>query len=143
MKIRNKLVIGFTAIVLFSGAMGFTAVDGILRTSRLTTELFEYPLMASSFARSAQAAFVRIRLAGENTPVIVAHERAVREDLSTVSERLRDPAGAALITHMASTPEYADIPGWRNSFVKINKSLTAYRKQYSRGLTRLNQSGPR
>ncbi len=102
MKIRNKLVIGFTAIVLFSGAMGFTAVDGILRTSRLTTELFEYPLMASSFARSAQTAFVRIRLAGENTPVIAAHERAVREDLSIVSERLRNPAGAALITHIES-----------------------------------------
>ena len=102
MKIRNKLVIGFTAIVLFSGAMGFTAVDGILRTSRLTTELFEYPLMANSFARSAQTAFVRIRLAGENTPVIAAHERAVREDLSIVSERLRDPAGAALITHIES-----------------------------------------
>ena len=100
MKIRNQLVIGFTSIVLFSGAMGFTAVDGILRTSRLTTELFEYPLMASSFARSAQTAFVRIRLAGENTPVIAAHERAVREDLSIVSERLRDPAGAALIAHI-------------------------------------------
>ena len=54
MKTRIKLVIRFTAIVLFSGAMGFTAVDGILRTSRLTIELFEYPLMASSFARSAQ-----------------------------------------------------------------------------------------
>ena len=62
MKIRNKLIVGFTAIILFSGVMGFSAVDEILRTSRPTNELFEYPLMARNFARSAQTAFVHIVL---------------------------------------------------------------------------------
>ena len=34
--------------------------------------------------------------------MIAAHERVVHEDLSIVSERLRDRAGAALITHIES-----------------------------------------
>ena len=100
MKIRSKLIIGFSAIILFSGVMGFTAVDGIVRTSRLTNELFEYPLMASNFARGAQTAFVRMRVAGDNEPVIAVQEDALREDLAIVTERLRDPGGAALIAHI-------------------------------------------
>ncbi len=100
MKIRNKLIIGFSAIILFSGVMGFTAVDGILRTSRLTNELFEYPLMASNFARGAQTAFVRMRVAGDNEPVAADQEQVLREDLAIVTERLRDPAGAGLIAHI-------------------------------------------
>ncbi len=100
MKIRNKLIIGFSAIILFSGVMGFTAVDGILRTSRLTNELFEYPLMASNFARSAQTAFVRIRVAGDDEPIITVQEQALREDLAIVAERLRNPAGAELVAQI-------------------------------------------
>ncbi len=100
MKIRNKLIIGFTAIILFSGAMGFSAVDGIQRTSQLTNELFEYPLMASNFARGAQTAFVRMRVAGDNEPLVAVQENALREDLAIVAERLRDPAGPALIAHI-------------------------------------------
>jgi methyl-accepting chemotaxis protein len=100
MKIRNKLIIGFTAIILFSGAMGFSAVDGIQRTSQLTNELFEYPLMASNFARGAQTAFVRMRVAGNDEPLVTVRENALREDLAIVAERLRDPAGPALIAHI-------------------------------------------
>ncbi len=100
MKIRNKLIIGFTAIILFSGAMGFSAVDGSQRTSQLTNELFEYPLMASNFARGAQTAFVRMRVAGDNEPLVAVQENALREDLAIVAERLRDPAGPALIAHI-------------------------------------------
>jgi len=100
MNIRSKLIIGFTVIIVFSGAMGFNAVDGIQRTSRLTNELFEYPLMASNFARGAQTAFVRIRMAGDNAPVIAEQEHKLREDLSIVAERFPDPAVAALITHI-------------------------------------------
>ena len=100
MKIRSKLIIGFTATILFSGVMEFSAADEILRTSRLTNELFEYPLMASNFARGAQTAFVRIRVAGGDEPVIAVQERALREDLAIVKERLRDPVGADLIAHI-------------------------------------------
>ncbi|MBR45698.1 MAG: hypothetical protein CMM31_04285 [Rhodospirillaceae bacterium] len=100
MKIRNKLILGFVAMILLSGIMGFTAIDGLQRTSKLTNELFDYPLMASNFTREAQTAFARIRLADDNLGGIEEQERLLREDLEIVGERLTDPAAAPLIAYI-------------------------------------------
>ena len=87
-------------MILLSGIMGFTAIDGLLRTSKLTNELFDYPLMASNFARGAQTAFVRIRVAGDDIGIVAEQERMLREDLEVVGERLTDPVAAPLIAHI-------------------------------------------
>ena len=54
MNIRAKLLIGFAAVLAMNGAVGLYAAVSIGRTSALALELYNGPLMATDFARSAR-----------------------------------------------------------------------------------------
>ena len=57
MRIRYKLITGFLLVVLMSGAMGGYAIKGMSDLNAITTRMYDHPLMAISFTRSALANF--------------------------------------------------------------------------------------
>jgi methyl-accepting chemotaxis protein len=109
-KIRTILLIGFLLVIAISGATGIYAIFIIGETSALTVELYDRPLMASSFALSATADFAQadrvlvvaaLTDAGaglhEKGQAIAALESSVSDDLGVVETRFRDPRGPAMI----------------------------------------------
>ncbi len=101
MKIRYKLIVGFLMVVLVSGAMGLYAIKGMVDLSALATRMYDQPLMATSYTRSAHANF--IKLDRSLTLALLADDKAVtntefsavkmfdeliREDLEVVKERM-------------------------------------------------------
>ncbi len=99
----RKLVIGVAMVVVLSAIAGAFAVDGLLRLSALTAELYDKPLISISFGRSALTNFVRMDR--EMTQALLAltadapakHqelaaglESEIRDDLDIVRERISD-----------------------------------------------------
>jgi methyl-accepting chemotaxis protein len=108
--IRTILLLGFLLVIAISAATGVYSISVIGRTSALTAELYDRPLMASSFALSATADFAQadralvvatLTEAGtklhEKGKAIAALESNVTDDLNVVEKRFRDPRGAAMI----------------------------------------------
>lgn len=103
MNLRTKMIVGSAAVILFTVFQGMIAVDRIDRTSRLTGELYDGPLMTINFARSAKANFLqldRTLTTAVVKPALLASEDFVetltdlhdsfREDLEVVLERSED-----------------------------------------------------
>ena len=53
MKIRSKILIGFSLVIFVCAAMGLYAVVSIGNVSEMTTRMYDRPFMATNFARSA------------------------------------------------------------------------------------------
>ncbi|MBT4486189.1 MAG: methyl-accepting chemotaxis protein, partial [Rhodospirillaceae bacterium] len=103
MRIGSKLVIGVaSAVVLTAISSGF-AMDGLLRLSKLTTEMYDKPLLSISFARNALTNFIRMdrevsqifttadaeaRKEHQDTAADLKDE--MRDDLAVVWERITD-----------------------------------------------------
>jgi hypothetical protein len=110
MKIRSKLLMGFAATIGIGAAVGIYAITGLERASALTGNLYDKPLMAIDFSRSAIENFLRLdRAAGvalaSNDPALLKDlakqqeslAAAVADDLAIVLERFPDHSGAALV----------------------------------------------
>ena len=110
MKIRARLLIGFLLVIAISAATGLYSLLVIDETSALTAELYDRPLMASSFALSATADFERadrvlavasLADAGaglrEQKKAIEAAEASVVEDLGIVQQRFPGDRGAQMV----------------------------------------------
>jgi methyl-accepting chemotaxis protein len=110
MKIRTRLLAGFSIVIVVSAALGFFAMMIIGRTSAMTGELYDRPMMASDFARSAVADFLRLDRAvtlaamsasGEMlksaAAPIAGLEATVLEDLGIVQERFPGVSGPVLV----------------------------------------------
>jgi methyl-accepting chemotaxis protein len=109
-KIRTILLIGFLLVIAISAATGIYSISVIGETSALTAELYDRPLMASSFALSATADFAQadralvvatLTEAGatlhKNGAAIAALESNITDDLDVVEKRFRDPRASAMI----------------------------------------------
>jgi methyl-accepting chemotaxis protein len=110
MSIRTRLLIGFLLIIAISAATGIYSLLAIADTSALTGELYDRPLMASSFALSATADFEKVdrslvtaaladsgsQLAGQGE-ALAALEASVLEDLGVVEQRFPDARGAGMV----------------------------------------------
>jgi methyl-accepting chemotaxis protein len=110
MKIRNKLLAGFAATIGISAAMGLYAASGVSRTSAMTRELYDKPLMAADFSRTAFEDFVALdRVASKPMLVkdtaalaalpksVATMQQTVLDDLAVVDERFPGTAGLAIV----------------------------------------------
>ncbi len=103
MNLRAKLIAGSAAVILFTAFQGMIAINRIDQTGRLVSELYNGPLMAINFARSAKASFLlldREMTVAAGKPALLASEDFVealtdlyesfRGDLEVVLERSED-----------------------------------------------------
>jgi methyl-accepting chemotaxis protein len=110
MKIRSKLLVGFAATIGIGAAVGGYAIAELERASVLTGVLYDKPLMAIDFSRSASENFLRldraatVALASSDAGLIKelpkqqeALAGAITDDLAIVLERFPDHSGAALV----------------------------------------------
>ena len=101
MKIRHKSNAAILLIVIVSGVMGLYAIWGMTTLDALTTRMYDQPLMATSFARSAHTNFIKLdrsltlALTADDPEVSAAQvaqgqefEDLIREDLDIVAERV-------------------------------------------------------
>jgi methyl-accepting chemotaxis protein len=111
--IRTRLLIGFLLVIATSAATGIYSLLVIAETSALTGELYDRPLMASSFALSATADFEKVdralvtaALAESGTKLaaqgdaIAALETSVLEDLGVVEQRFPDARGMGMVSEI-------------------------------------------
>jgi methyl-accepting chemotaxis protein len=109
--IRTRLLIGFLLVIATSAATGIYSLLVIGETSALTEELYDRPLMASSFALSATADFEKADRAlvtaalaesgaklAEQGAALAALEASVLEDLGVVEQRFPDARGATMVS---------------------------------------------
>ena len=110
MKIRSKLLVGFAATIGIAAMVGGYAVAELERSSALTGMLYDKPLMAIDFSRSALENFLRldrsanVALASGDAGLLKdlpsqqeALAGAINDDLGIVLERFPDRSGAALV----------------------------------------------
>ncbi len=103
MRIGNKLVIGVASVVVMTAVASGFAMDGLLRVSLLTAEMYDKPLLSISFARNALTNFVRsdreitqilftanTDLRAERQEAAAELESEIRDDLAVVRERVAD-----------------------------------------------------
>ncbi|MEE8244750.1 MAG: HAMP domain-containing protein, partial [Pseudomonadales bacterium] len=115
MNIQAKLFTGFAVIVGISAAMGLNAVKSIDEVSNLTNQLYEQPMMANNFARSAQANLsktnVSLSLAltssdrsafDHHIAAAEAFQEEFASDLEVVEERIVNESGAAIVLEITS-----------------------------------------
>jgi hypothetical protein len=112
-RIRTKLLLGFAAVIAVSAAMGIADAIGVRRTSDIAIELYDKPLMAADFSRSALENFLRLErtmnvvVAGKDAAAVAdlpkslgSLEQAVLDDLAIVVERFPGDAGAGLVARV-------------------------------------------
>lgn len=103
MRIGNKLVIGVASVVVLTAIASGFAMNGLMRVSALTTQMYDKPLLSISFARNALTNFVRAdreisqALSAEDAAIREQHretaaelEGEMRADLAVVHERVTD-----------------------------------------------------
>ncbi len=104
MRIGSKLVIGVASVVVLTAIASGFAMDGLMRVSALTAEMYDKPLLSISFARNALTNFVRMdrevtqALATADAETLMdlqesaaELESEIRDDLAVVRERATDP----------------------------------------------------
>jgi methyl-accepting chemotaxis protein len=110
MRIRTRLLIGFLLVIAVSAATGIYSILVIGKTSALTGELYDRPLMASSFALSATVDFERADQAlavaaltdggarlSQQQAAIAALGSNIVDDLSVVEQRFPSARGVAMV----------------------------------------------
>jgi len=103
--IRGQIFLGFVAMSLLTGALGGFGIYATSRANRIVTDIYDRPLMAINFARSASATFaqmenhlLRSRLTGDALspgPSFDALAGSFFEDLTIAKERSMSAAAAA------------------------------------------------
>ncbi len=106
--------------------MGYVTIRGIESISQVANDTFEYPLMSSNFARSAQTNFIRLdRVDSIVSQSAAEEERTARlefagelnelisEDLDVVAERMRNEEAPPLIAQIRATLN--DLAGLREA----------------------------
>jgi methyl-accepting chemotaxis protein len=104
MSIRSKLLLAFGVVCLLSAGAALYSIRHVSALSSLVTQLYDGPLMAVSYARSAQVSFIEARHAVEEAIVlqepmtserIAAIEKSMQQfasDLAVVQERMGEAA---------------------------------------------------
>lgn len=103
MRIGSKLVIGVASVVVLSAMASGFAMDGLMRVSALTTEMYDKPLLSISFARNALTNFIRADREinqflvtadpaerAERQALAIELEDEIQDDLTVVRERVTD-----------------------------------------------------
>jgi signal transduction histidine kinase len=122
-RIRTKLLLGFAVLIGVNAATGLYAAIGVGRVSAMTGALYDRPLMAGDFSRSAFEQFMRhdrlaaVRLRSgapralaELPQIMTSLVQAVSDDLAIVVERFAGSPGADFIERARDVvKDYADV----------------------------------
>lgn len=113
MKIRHKTNAAILLVVFVSGTMGLYAMWGMSKLSSLATRMYDQPLMATSFARSAHTNFIKLdrsltfALAANDPEAALVQiargtefEDLIREDLGVVRERVQTEESRQLVSRI-------------------------------------------
>ncbi len=113
MTIKRKLVVAFSIVILAAGGLGLSGIQGVHRMRGLVAQVYDNALMASTFAQSAHAAFLKLERATSaalraQTPgelerrraSLAALERSFLDDLEVVRERALSPASVGLVAEV-------------------------------------------
>jgi signal transduction histidine kinase/HAMP domain-containing protein len=101
--IRGQIFLGFVAMSVLTGALGFYGIYAASRANRIVADIYDRPLMAINFARSAGATFVAMendllqtRLARQASPPAALDQlsEAFFDDLAIARQRSISPAAA-------------------------------------------------
>jgi methyl-accepting chemotaxis protein len=108
MSIRSKLLVAFGVLCLLSAGAALYSIRQVTALSTLTVQLYDGPLMAVSYARSAQLNFTEARAAVEEavtmreglTPQRIAdiekYMQQFNSDMAVVQERMGAQSGDAI-----------------------------------------------
>jgi hypothetical protein len=87
MSIRSKLLLAFGVVCLLSAGAALYSIRHVSALSSLVTELYDGPLMAVSYARSAQSNFMQARFAVEEA--IVLQEPMTAERIASIEKSMQ------------------------------------------------------
>ena len=133
MNIPSKLLTGFAVLIALTVIAGLSALVSINRVSDLATEMYDYPLMSTSFARSALSNFIKMNRtisqtvaardavdADEQIEVIDELAELVLEDIEIVEERMLGDAGQAVVAEV-----YELLENWQTSWEELSEEIVA------------------
>ena len=115
MSIRSKLLLAFGVVCLLSAGAALYSIRHVSALSSLVTQLYDGPLMAVSYARSAQVNFAEARHAVEDAIVmqepmtserIASIEKSMQQfasDMAVVQERMGEAAHNEIKTILSSS----------------------------------------
>ena len=110
MSIRSKLLLAFGVVCLLSAGAALYSIRQVSALSSLVTQLYDGPLMAVSYARSAHVNFTQARSAVEEAIVmqepmtaerITSIEKTMQQfvsDMAVVQERMGEAARQKVLT---------------------------------------------
>jgi hypothetical protein len=129
--IRASIFIGFAAMCVFTGALGYSAAQMIKRSAELVVETFDRSLMSIDYARAAaadfaamQTGFLRLRLAAsaaqrsEREAELGVLAKTFYEDLDISATRSQ----SARARRAAQTVKAA-VDGWQSSRNDLDQGL--------------------
>lgn len=102
--IRGKLLGGFLVLILMAGAMGAMNLKTILDVGKLATAIYDGPLMAINFSRSAAQQFLSASIAVKGGQAEKAAESYANfsEEIEVVKERMSGAKAHSLLDQIAS-----------------------------------------
>ena len=131
MNIPSKLLTEFTVLIVLAVISGLSSLVSINRVSDLATEMYDYPLMSTSFARSALSNFVKMDRTISQTvaagDAVAAEEQIesinelaelVIEDIEIVEERMLADAGQAVVAEV-----YELLENWQTSWEELSEEI--------------------
>jgi methyl-accepting chemotaxis protein len=132
MSIRYKLLLAFSVVVLLTAAVAGYGYRLISTTSGLVVRVYDGPLMAVNYARSAQLNFANARRMLEGA--IAVHEIATPEELASIDKSMKQVA-----TDIGVVKErMANADGFNGG---IDKILPMADDWYKAGMTYLQPHG--
>jgi methyl-accepting chemotaxis protein len=105
--IRGKLLGEFLVLILMTGAMGLMNYKTVAEVGKLATAIYDGPLMAINFSRSAATHFIQLEIAVKAGQAEKAEESYANfsEEIGVVKERMSAPKAQALLDQIASKGE--------------------------------------
>lgn len=143
MRLRGQLLLGFLSLALVMLVMGGYGIFSLYRSKQTTEDLYNGPLMAINFARSAQFNFAQIEgrfahlradHAAESgvadAAAVIGEIGALRElfeeDLGIAEERIDDAEGEASIARIRELTGEWDA-AWQEIAAEIGAAATGFR----------------
>ncbi len=132
MSIRFKLLMAFSVVVLLAAAVAGYGHQLISSTSNLVVRVYDGPLMAINYARSAQLNFAKARRTLEGA--IAVHETASPEELASIDKSMKQ-----VVEDLGVVKErMAKADGFNDGIDKIMPMADAW---YKAGMSYLKPNG--
>ncbi len=108
MSIRLRILLAFSVVVLLAAGVAGYGYQLIAKTSEQVVKLYDGPMMAANYARSAQLIFSKIRRSVERS--IVLSEPAKPEELAALNEAMKNLSTDVSVVRerLAGAREFSD-----------------------------------